>query len=349
MMMYRWTAITLSVIAILALSACGGWGSTADNTNKEDTNISTPIDNTDIADTNISTPADNRDTLIDLALSCSISEVNITIESLIANIKCEDKDGINSATAKIKSDNGTTQAITLADGDTSFDKNITFMGLDNNTTYTIEASISSTDGKLEEILTQTVDYNITTLAIDTPITDTKDTQAPTLSSTSQTFTSTVGEEIILETVTASDNIDSIVTVVQSGDSVDNNTVGTYEVVYTATDTAWNSSSIIHTYNVTEVPNTAPIAIDWIVQWAGLPSQPFSMADFISDTQDIDSTLKINIITFPSMWTLIMNWIDWTYTMSPWKAWSDYFEYQVEDTKWLKSEIKKVDLSNFDNV
>ena len=334
--MYRWTAITLSVIAILTLSACGGWGSTPSNTDIKESNISKPLDNTPIDDTNISTPiddtndtvTDNTNSLIDIPLSCSISEVNVTIDSFIANIKCEDKDGINSATAKIKSDNDTTQAITLADDATNFDENITFVGLDNNTTYTIEASISSSDGKLEALSTQKFDYNITTL---TAIIDTAqiekpipiiDTQAPTLSSTSQTFTSTVGEEIILETVTASDNIDSIVTVVQSGDSVDNNTVGTYEVVYTATDTAWNSSSITHTYIVNEVSDTeAPVLNSTnknftTTVWTALTLETVTA----TDNKDL-------ILTVTQNWTVNFNTV-WTYEVV----------YTATDTAWNSSSI-----------
>ena len=84
-----------------------------------------------------------------------------------------------------------------------------------------------------------------------------DTNAPTLSSTTQSFTTTVGTALTLVTVTATDTVDGSVTVVQSGDTVNYNTVGTYNVVYTATDSANNSVSITHTYTVNPVPISTP--------------------------------------------------------------------------------------------
>ena len=75
--MYRWTAITLSLIAILALSACGGWDSTANNTNKEDTNISTPINNTVPTEINTTIPTDEINTTIptDDITKCTFEQV----------------------------------------------------------------------------------------------------------------------------------------------------------------------------------------------------------------------------------------------------------------------------------
>jgi len=109
----------------------------------------------------------------------------------------------------------------------------------------------------------------------------------------------------------------------------------------------HSTPATHTITTTEVLNTAPTAIDWIVQWNSSSSKTFSMADFISD-EDKDSDLKIIITKAPLGGTLVMTWIDWIYTMSSWNAWDDSFEYQVEDSKWLKSEVKNIDLIDFDN-
>lgn len=77
--------------------------------------------------------------------------------------------------------------------------------------------------------------------------------APVLSSSSQTFMTTIGNDLTLETVTATDEKDGNVTVVQSG-TVDFDTEGSYEITYTATDEAGNSASITHTYEVMVVPD-----------------------------------------------------------------------------------------------
>ncbi|MCP4971815.1 MAG: hypothetical protein GY932_14620, partial [Arcobacter sp.] len=80
-------------------------------------------------------------------------------------------------------------------------------------------------------------------------TKTADTTAPVLNSTTQTYTTTVGTSLTLQTVTANDTVYGDITVVQSGDTPDFDTAGTYNVIYTATDNEGNSASITHTYDV----------------------------------------------------------------------------------------------------
>ena len=97
------------------------------------------------------------------------------------------------------------------------------------------------------------DYDIVYSAIDSSgntssITHTysiTDTIAPIMSSNTITFTTTVGTPLTLETVTATDNSGESISVSQSG-TVDFNTIGSYDVVYTASDSSGNSSSITHT-------------------------------------------------------------------------------------------------------
>jgi len=85
-----------------------------------------------------------------------------------------------------------------------------------------------------------------------------DTTAPTLSHTNHTYTTTVGTALTLPTVTATDDIDGSVSVTKGEDTVDFNTVGTYSVTYTATDSSANSSTITHTYTVNAVAITTTI-------------------------------------------------------------------------------------------
>ncbi len=99
--------------------------------------------------------------------------------------------------------------------------------------------------------------------IDDNTSNLSDTLSPTLSSTTQTFTTTAGTALTLGRVTATDNVDTNVVVTQTG-SVDFDTIGTYTITYTASDSANNSSSIVHTYVVNSVPvivipdTTAPV-------------------------------------------------------------------------------------------
>ncbi len=90
----------------------------------------------------------------------------------------------------------------------------------------------------------------------------KDTIAPVLSLGDKTFTTKVGQALTLETVSAKDDKDGVVEVVKTGE-VDFTKAGTYKVVYTASDSAGNTSKITHTYIVEKKevldpkPNTAP--------------------------------------------------------------------------------------------
>jgi hypothetical protein len=128
-----------------------------------------------------------------------------------------------------------------------------------------------------------------------------DTTAPVLDSTSQTFTTTVGTPLILQTVTATDAVDGSVTVVQSGDTVDFNTAGTYNVVYTATDSSSNSASITHTYTVT---NTAPTASNATADAGFGETATLDLASSISDAETTNkSLLTINVTSAPSQGSL----------------------------------------------
>ena len=83
-----------------------------------------------------------------------------------------------------------------------------------------------------------------------------DTTPPVLSSTTQTFITTVGTPLTLATVTANDGVDGSVNVTQTG-SVDFNAVGIYTITYTATDLAGNIATLIHTYVINDIDDPNP--------------------------------------------------------------------------------------------
>ena len=94
--------------------------------------------------------------------------------------------------------------------------------------------------------------NISTITHTYNVGQALDVVAPVLNNTTQTFTTTVGSALVLATVTANDVVDGSVAVVIGGDVVNFNVIGTYNVTYTATDSAGNSTSITHTYVVNAV-------------------------------------------------------------------------------------------------
>ena len=174
-----------------------------------------------------------------------------------------------------------------------------------------------------------------------------DTQAPTLSSTTQTFTTTAGTALTLVTVTATDTVDGNVTVVQSGQTVDFNTVGTYNVVYTATDSANNSASITHTYTVNPVPNNAPVATNVSLDAGGGETIVHNLNANISDAEDADSALTITVVSAPTHGSLVWSGNQFTYTVSDnfGYAGPDSFTYYVTDTNSSTSTTKTVNIAN----
>lgn len=303
--MNRWVSMTLSIATILALSGCDGW----------------------------TTPSDT-----DSITQCIIKQVNtqLSTNSAIVNSSCTDNDGLQSAKIIIDS-----QSIDLSfpNDATSFDINTTVNNLSSGSNFTAQLEVLAKDGTSGEYEINTFEGVVRTVT-PTP----EDTQAPVLSSTNQTFTSSVWTTIVLETVTATDNIDGAVTVVQTWDTPDSTTAWTYEVIYTATDAAGNESSITHTYIVEASSNIAPTL-----------SLSLSGSNFVDNWNNNFRSETGWIITFDmsnssdSDWNIsryviqgIYDWQNSTFTMdTSWKTYNSTETYSVEvyDDDWAKSSTK----------
>jgi len=156
------------------------WNLTIPNENntteREEDNITIPITDTNLSNEwNLTIPSENNTTeteeenitipITDTLLSCEMLRGIVSTDSIKINIKCSDTDGITEASMKIKDDDGSIEIITLDDNSTSIDSNITFLGLEDNSTYTLEANISSLNAQLDEFESQVFEANITTEAI----------------------------------------------------------------------------------------------------------------------------------------------------------------------------------------
>ncbi len=102
-------------------------------------------------------------------------------------------------------------------------------------------------------------------------------------------------------------------------------------------------------------NKSPVAIDGTVPWNWSNPYTFSMNDFISDAESLDSDLQIQIVTEPSAddwtvcWTATVNWQDVTINLDSWKAGTFYIEYKVIDPEWKESDVKKITINDIDNA
>ncbi len=87
-----------------------------------------------------------------------------------------------------------------------------------------------------------------------------DTKKPVFNLPDKVYNTIVGNPLTLETVTATDNRDGKLNVAISG-TVDFDTVGLYNITYTATDSSGNSSKLTHIYNVEKVAAVVDYAIN----------------------------------------------------------------------------------------
>ena len=87
-----------------------------------------------------------------------------------------------------------------------------------------------------------------------------DTKKPVFNLPNKVYNTVVGNPLTLETVTATDNRDGKLNVAISG-TVDFDTVGLYNITYTATDSSGNSSKLTHIYNVEKVAAVVDYAIN----------------------------------------------------------------------------------------
>ncbi len=145
-----------------------------------------------------------------------------------------------------------TNPATVAQGSTYIDEGATAAdNLDGVVTV-----ISSGTVNINLVGVYTITYTATDVAGNsstaTRTVNVTDQTAPVITVTGTNPASvTQGSTYTDEGATATDNVDTAVTVITSG-SVDTNTVGTYTITYTATDVAGNSSIATRTVNVSAV-------------------------------------------------------------------------------------------------
>jgi len=174
-------------------------------------------------------------------------------------------------------------AVDVVDGDLS--SSITSSGTFNtlNTgTYTIEYSVTDTDGNIVSINRTVI------VSLDLP---------PTITLTgSATIILLVGDEYIEDGCIATDEIDGDLTssITTSG-TVDTSIAGTYTVVYTVSDTAGNSASVSREV----VVNTPPDIIPPIITLSGSSTINLTVGDTFTDpgataTDDVDGDLTSSI-------------------------------------------------------
>jgi len=142
-------------------------------------------------------------------------------------------------------DFGDGSTTTISATSTGQDTNHTY-GADG--TYTISLSVTDAYGR-----------NSTSSAV-VNITNTPDTVAPVITINGSNPASVVINNTYTDAgATATDNIDGTVAVTIISNNVNANALGTYEVVYSATDTAGNNATATRTVNVVATPDTtAPV-------------------------------------------------------------------------------------------
>lgn len=328
----KWYHITLSLVTIAILSACS-------SSSRDDAPV-------------LKVNQDNQDNREESVGICTWEQQSSTTNTVSVIINCYDKDGID-----LYGETADAPHILLSSGKKIYlssikEANILYENneiigvrdyqlvadLKDNSEITAIAVMHSLNGNsLEYERVESDKFILRTDKAEVPTPTEKDTTAPILNSTTKTFTSTVWTGITLENVTATDNVDGSVTVVISGDTVDENRAWTYEVVYTATDEAGNETVIIHKYIIeaATIPNTAPTLNTVSVSWN-------TLIDHLNNNYSVAVDWDRDI-TFTANWTdedwdslsIVINWVQYTW---------------VSETITLnlaKNEIKKFTIKEFD--
>jgi hypothetical protein len=118
-----------------------------------------------------------------------------------------------------------------------------------------------------------------------------------------------------------------------------------KIVATFTDIHGNvsASKLIKTLNLS-VANTVPTATDLNITTDVVDTHTHNLAWNIDDAETSDSWLTINIISWPSHWSLTWNSnTEFVYEVTDGSGynWPDSFTYEVEDPNGWKSQIKTV--------
>jgi len=181
-----------------------------------------------------------------------------------------------------------------------------------------------------------------------------DTVAPVLSSTTQTFTTTVGTALTIPTITANDAVDWAITPVQTWTLPNFNAIWTYAVIYTATDAAWNPSTITHTYQVNAVPDTIPPTsptLTSIEAWAAITNkQTVNLIISHATPADVAKWFVSESATAPTSWNA--GWVTTkptTYTFANTTNGTKTVYVYVQDAAWNVQSVGTSDTITFDNI
>jgi len=259
----------------------------------------------------------------DVPATAAYTGFTSTTTSISWNIACSDADGLTSCEYAITPSAQTTSPTTYVLFANKVWGAVNFTGLTAWSSYKVWTKITSLNASTNNpnFVTETSKvFTTNTLA---------DTVPPVLSSTTQTFTTTVWTPWTLPTITANDAVDGVVPVVQTWTLPNFNVVWTYAVIYTATDAAWNSASITHTYIVNAVPDTVPPVLSSTTQtftttvWTPLTLPTITANDAVDGVVPVVQTWTLP--NFNVVWTYA---VTYTATDAAWNAASITHTYVV---------------------
>ena len=93
-----------------------------------------------------------------------------------------------------------------------------------------------------------------------------------------------------------------------------------------------------------MPTAQDVSIDAGWEW----HTGRDMNQDISDVEDNDSNLSIQVVSWPSHGELTWwgtNWNEFSYNWDSWYVWDDSFDYKVIDSDGWESEVKTVTITN----
>jgi len=231
----------------------------------------------------------------------TVSDVNGATDTGTVNVTITDQEApvisITAGTDSVEAGGSWTDAGATAtdnyDDNATVTANITATGtVDTSTVGTYTVTYTATDAAGN---TSTADRTVTVTA---------DVTAPVITVTSGTDSVVIGGSWTDAGATATDNLDSSVTVSTSG-TVDVNTIGSYTITYTATDTAGNTATTTRTVSITATPDTTPPVVtvtagtDTIIAGNSWTDAGATATDDVDGTLSVTASGSVNTSTVGS--------------------------------------------------